>query len=179
MPMSFRLKLIFIVSACLLFSLAVARYLTGFFIDEETLKLSFKKNLPFLIIAGLTLGILYIIFFKRAFPKGWQAQSGLGKVCIGIVILLLSFAVVWQGSVTLNLLLPASQKETIEGRIIAKSIETTRKGTKFYSLSVLELHSKEVRKFSVSKRIFNQYEEKDPVNKQIITGFMGIKYSPY
>lgn len=174
MSKEFKFKVLFIVSVFALFLFAVVRFFWTFFIDTKTLSAS--KHLPFLIISAIIVGSLYALFFKKTFPKGWRKQSSLGKILLVVVFVLLSFAVLKQGSVTLDLLLPGKHKEMFQGIIISKNVEITRKGTKFYSLLILVSKEQKNRIFEVSKDIYYAYNTGDSINKTIITGYLGTKY---
>lgn len=169
-------RVIFVLSVILLLVLSLWRYISGFFIDSDSLAESFTSHLPYLILGALGLGVFYILFFVKVFPNGWHKQSSAGQVGIIVVFLCLAFAVMRQSSITLNLLLPGKQKRHFSALIFNKSIETTSKGAKFYSLVVKEIGDSVLLNFSVSKKYFNKYIIGDTLNKEIITGYFNIKY---
>lgn len=176
MSKSLTRKIIFLISLLLLFLFTIGRYLGNFFIDQESLDRSFIRHLPYIIIAALPLGASYIIFFKKTFPEGWNQQTKGGKVAVVFIFPLLAFAILRQGSITLNLLLQPSGKENFQGVVINKEIEETSKGAKFYHIMVNVTGKNETKTMDVSKKIYDKHNVGDTFQKEIITGYFGIKY---
>jgi hypothetical protein len=169
-------KIAFIGSITILGLFAVWRYFSSFFIDEFSLEESFRRHLLYMIIIAIIIGLLYLFLFIKIFPKGWNNQSSSGKIGIIVVFLILSFAVVRQSSITLNLILPEKNIESFNGTLTNKRIETTRKGTKFYHFEIQNSYPTVANNFSVSKKMFDKFNIGDTINKKLKTGFFGIKY---
>lgn len=167
----------FIISILILFVFSLWRYMTGFFIDNNSLKESFDSQIPYLICGALILGIMYLLFFIKAFPVGWNKQSSGGQLGIIVVFLILAFAIIRQSSITLNFILPKKNNQLIKVIVLNKNVEKTNKGTKFYSLSLQQFHDKRILSFDVSKNEYEKYAIGDTLQKEIITGYFDIKYA--
>jgi hypothetical protein len=169
-------KAVFFISILLLFTIAMWRYIGNYYLDKESSQLSFTNHLPFLLPGAIILGIVYLMFFMKIFPKGWQKQTIAGQFCIVVAFLILAFAVMRQGSISLNFILPPKSKEMFKGVVVDRRFEREGKGTKFYYVRIQNENNSHILEFGIPRKIFRKSNVGDTIEKHFITGVFNIKY---
>lgn len=169
-------NLYFILTCLLHFFLWLAGIFSFDYIETGSKDVALMKNLVWLIIIALVMGVAYFIFFKKAFPRGYQVQNNFGKVAIPILFCVVSFFLN-RGVLFLVNSFYNKGKMIIAGQVTKKYYERGSKGGKTYYMIVSGDNNVEY-KFVTSKKVYNQSAGPHELfDKEFFIGWFGIIYS--
>jgi hypothetical protein len=171
-----KLKIIYILSILAFCSVGLYGDLHNAYVEQASKDIVMSKYIWIIILVSIAIGIVAFIFFKKAFPVGYEKQGTGGLTLILFVFMILAFPFNRGHTILINETY-TEKSVTISGNIKKKYLTKGSKGWKTYFLVVESKNRTIEYKFEVSKYVYNHTPDSAiEFNKKFEVGALGIVY---